>query len=195
MHTVRGYVSSYTLSEDDNPLYHIDLLKQLGFYQISEFTSPRGASPFIIEQTNRIGTPKVAAFDKETGQMLGAFKTNSLINSSEELVLNVCPISQLQEQELLAEFGSSDDDYIAVSPENNTPVALFIRLPKQLHKYGIFSRIKSMASHIGKTNSLVMQLIILEPQICDERMLYAIAIILHNRGGLQLNQPVRQQAE
>ncbi len=187
MSSTRGYVSSYTLTDESKELFQIDLLKQMGFYQISEFTSPSGESPFIIEQTNRVGTPKVAAFDKETGQMLGAFKTNSLIDSAEELVFKVCRMSELNDPELVSEFGNSDDDYVAVSLDGQTPIALFISLPKHHHKDGLFTRLKAIANQIGKSGHNVLQLVILEPKVCDPRMLYAVAVILHNRGGLQLN--------
>lgn len=186
LQSLAGYVSSYTLREEQD-LYTIDLLKQTGFYQISEFASPDGKNHFIIEQTNRIGTPRVAAFDKETGSMLGAFKTNTLVGSDEQTVCNVVPLGSLENRALIKDFSATEDDFVAVKPGDTMPAALFMRLPKrcgQAHR--LLGKIKSMANHLGKVPHDVFELVILDDTLCDERMLYAIAVILHNRGGLQL---------
>lgn len=184
----RSYVTSYTLREQESDLFHLDLNKQMGFYQISEFIAVSGDGNFIIEQTNRVGTPKIAAFDKDSGTMLGAFKTNSLIDSSEQLQLTVKRLEGLEDPSLMNQFDGSAEDYAAISPDNEKVIALFIRLPRKNHKSrGLFSRLCTMATQIANPTQDVMEIVMLNDQPCDSRMLYAIAVILHSRGGLQLN--------
>lgn len=197
LQSLAGYSSSYLLRDTEQELYAIDLLKQKGFYQISEFTSPADNPHFIIEQTNRLGTPKIAVFDKESGTMLGAFKTNRFINDEDEVLFELVTLQKLQNSALLQDFKATDNDFAAVpfdrekqSPLVNctVPMALFLKLPRAGRtKNRILKSIRSVAAHLTRTPRDVSELVILDDSICDPRMFYAIAVILHNRGGLQLN--------
>lgn len=197
LQSLAGYASSYILRDTERELYAVDLLKQKGFYQISEFTSPDETPHFIIEQTNRTGTPKIAVFDKETGNMLGAFKTNRFINHEDRVLFEVVPLDKLRDDALLHDFTATGDDFAAVpfNHEQQSPIlhgarpkALFLRLPRSTRtKHGIFKKIRSMTAQLTKTPREVLELVILDDDICDPRMLYAIAVIIHSRGGLQLN--------
>lgn len=188
MRDVAGYVSSYTVCNEKGELFRLDLVKQAGFYQISEFTGTNDSDNFIIEQTNRAGSPKVSAFDKSSGSMLGSLKSNDMLDSEDNVVFRLHSFSNTHHQALMQEFDADEEDFVAISKERSEPFALFITLPKKHPaKSGIFSRIKSMASNITHPHDEIMQVIILDKNAYDERMMYTIAVILHDRGGLQIN--------
>lgn len=184
----KDYVASYTLRQEEAELFTIDLHKQMGFYQISEFVAPNGENNFIIEQTNKVGRCKIAVFDKETGNMLGIFRGNTLVNTSEEPVFEVHHLASLTESTLCPTSLSTPEDYAAVLTDNNTVAALFSHLPRRgPHGNGLVGHMRTWLGRISGNNQDVMEIDIWEEPSCDPRMHYAIAVILHSRRGLQLS--------
>lgn len=185
---IRTYVTSYTLRSEDMELYTLDLNKQMGFYQISEFVAINGTDNFIIEQTNRVGTPKIAAFDKDSGRMLGTFKGNQFVDSDESLIFNVECVSQL----LRSDDGATchEEDFAAVAADDKRVVALFCHLPRIPQRGRLFARLKLALQGLSNTPKDVFEILVKDDHCCDERMLCAIAVILHSRGGLQIDKKV-----
>lgn len=183
---VQEYIASYSIHDEGKELFNINLMKQKGFYQLCEFTESDERCNFVIEQTNRAGTPKVAAFDKETGLMLGTFKTNSLVDQDEDFVFQLLEFSKTKHQRLMEQYNACADDFVALDRDKK-PAVLFIHLPKiNQPKPGLLSKIKSMANNISQVKHDVYQVVILNNELCDERMFFAIGVILHDRGGLQI---------
>lgn len=179
------YVASYGIHDGSTELFSIDLTKQKGFYQLSEFVAPQQKNNFMIEQTNRAGTPKVVAFDKQSGSMLGNIKTNSLIDQDEEFVFELFEFSKTTHTQLMKKHEATPEDYIALDKQQN-PAVLYIHLPKEKdQKKGLISKIKSMAGERPERKQNVFQVVILNSELCDERMCFAIGVVLHDRGGLQ----------
>lgn len=187
MRSLRSYATSYTLRQGESELYTLDLNKQMGFYQISEFVSPTDENNFIIEQTNRIGTPKIAAFDKDTGSMLGVFKSNRLYDKNDTPVLEIHSTSKLPEHVLRTIECSGPDDVVAVTKETGSIEAIFCHLPRNDGKgFGLSRRIRQFARQFSSASQDVLEILILDEENCDVRICCAIGVILHNRGGLPL---------
>ena len=187
LRNVRTYVTSYTLRDDDVELYKLDLNKQMGFYQISEFVASNGSDHFIIEQTNRVGTPKVAAFDKDSGRMLGSFKGNHFVDSDERLLFSIKSVAQLKG---LDEEDCDKDDFAAISAEHQHVIALFCHLPRKPKSGHLLAHLKILLRGISSAPKDIYKIIIKDPDQCDHRMLCAIAVLLHSRGGLQIDTKV-----
>lgn len=183
----KGYVASYTLRQSDRELFTINLHKQMGFYQISEFVAPDSENNFIMEQTNKVGRCKIAAFDKDTGNMLGIFKGNILVDTSEQPVFEVHDLAYLSETTVCPTNLSTPDDYAAVLTGERTVAALFTQLPRRgAQGPGLFGRLRQRLKGLLGGHQDVMEIDILEEPGCDPRMHCAIAVILHSRRGLQL---------
>lgn len=185
---MRSYITSYTLRSADRVLYTLDLNKQMGFYQISEFVPVDDDNPFIIEQTNRVGTPKIAAFDKDTGSMLGTFKGNNFVDSDESLIFTIESVAQLAEGDAALEC--AEEDFVAVAAEDRHIMALFCHLPRDSRKHSLFSRIQHSLRQFSNSPKDIYEILIKDTDCCDYRMLCAIAVILHSRGGLQIDAKV-----
>lgn len=185
MRGIRTYVTSYTLRDENNELYSLDLNKQMGFYQISEFVAVNGTDHFIIEQTNRVGTPKIAVFDKDSGRMLGTFKGNHFVDSDESRIFTIESVAQLQHQG--ANLNYSEEDFAAVAADDKRVIALFCHLPRKPEGMHLLRRLRIALSRLMKAGPKdIFEIIIKDEQCCDQRMLATIAVILHNRGGLQV---------
>lgn len=186
MRGMRSYVSSYTLRSNNAELFTIHLNRQQGFYQISEFLSPTyPRQNFIIEQINSGGAPKIAAFDKESGNMLGALMGNTLVDANDAPIFHVKPMLALS-----ADLGYpldqvNPDDFAGVTHEQNKIAAIFSRLPRHDNQDGIVARVRSWAQRFSNAPLDVFEVQIKE-EVCDERLFCAVAVIMHNRGGLHL---------
>jgi hypothetical protein len=187
MRGMRSYVTSYTLRQDHSELFTIHLNRQLGFYQISEFiaagTSGRN---FIIEQTNRLGTPKIAAFDKDTGNMLGVFKGNTLLATNEAPVFHVAPMASLNTDCVCPVHRDALEDYAGVLHEQKNVAAIFSHLPYRESGEGLMSRMRRWTNRFNSAPTDVLEVQVIEEDACDVRMICAVAVILHSRGGLHL---------
>lgn len=180
-------MTSYTLRSEDAELYTLDLNRQMGFYQISEFVAINGSDHFIIEQTNRVGTPKIAAFDKDSGRMLGTFKGNQFVDSDENVIFSIESVSQLLHRD--DDTPCNEEDFAAVAADKRV-VALFCHLPRMPQRGRILSRLKLALRRMSSAPKDVFEIVIKDDRCCDDRMLCAIAVILHSRGGLQIDRKV-----
>lgn len=187
MRGMRSYVTSYTLRQDHSELFTIHLNRQLGFYQISEFISAGAKRDFIIEQTNRVGTPKIAAFDKDSGNMLGVFKGNTLMDANEAPVFHVKPMIGLSADSVCPAYEDNPEDYAGVVHGQKTIAAIFSRLPHRDKRTGLLSRMRGWTTRFT-TNAPkdVLEALVIEEDACDLRMICAVAVVLHSRGGLHL---------
>ena len=189
MHGMPSYVTSYTLRAGHSELFTIHLNRQLGFYQISEFISADAERNFIIEQTNRVDAPKIAAFDKNTGNMLGAFQGNTLLDADDEPVFHVKQMISLSTDCLCAMQGEGNpEDYAAVLHEQKNVAAIFSRLPRGKDDKGLISRMRHWTNRLSSSAD-VLEALVIEEDVCDLRMICAVAVILHSRGGLHLHKP------
>ncbi len=186
MRGLRSYVTSYSLRTSDTELFTIHLNKQMGFYQISEFIGADKSQNFIIEQTNRIGTPKIAAFDKESGNMLGVFKGNTVLDHSEVPLFDVKPMVNLSSSIVCPTHEDNPEDYAGVINHSNTVAVIFSRLPHRYARRGLFTQLRQLANRLSNAPLDVLETMVIEENACDLRMLCAVAVILHSRGGLQL---------
>jgi hypothetical protein len=181
----RTYVSSYKLRSDDEELYSIDLNKQLGFYQICEFVPANGTDNFIIEQTNRVGTPKISAFEKDSAKMLGTFKGNQFVDSDENLIFSIESVANLKNRDRATSTFCTDSDFVALAADQKRVIALLCRRPRRPAGFHPLLRFKDSFFNLTKTEPRdVFEIIIKDEQCCDQRMLAAIAVIVHDRGGL-----------
>lgn len=160
----------------------------MGFYQISEFVAINGTDHFIIEQTNRVGTPKIAAFDKDSGRMLGTFKGNHFVDSDENLIFTIESIAQLRNED--NDFDCAEEDFAAVAADDQHVVALFCHLPRKPERGQLLTRLKQSINRLSNTPKDIYEILIKDPRCCDHRMLCAIAVILHSRGGLQIDKKI-----
>jgi hypothetical protein len=186
MRGLRSYATSYTLRQGGSELFTIHLNKQMGFYQISEFLSPLNHQNFIIEQTNRVGTPRIAAFDKESGNMLGAFKGNSLLDSNDTPVLDLKPMSKIADI-VCPLIEDSPEDYAGVLHQQAGIGLILSRLPHRYVRRSLLAQARHFARRFSSSPRDVLEMVVVENNVCDLRMLCAIAVIMHSRGGLQLN--------
>jgi hypothetical protein len=187
MRGMRSYVTSYTLRCNNSEIFTIHLNRQHGFYQISEFLSasdPR--QNFIIEQTNRVGTPKIAAFDKDSGNMLGVFKGNILMDANEAPVFHIKPVHALTGDSLCPLHEVNPEDYAGVLHEQKNIAAIFSRLPQRFNRESILARMRRWTHRFTNSPIDVFEVLMIEEEACDLRMLCAVAVILHSRGGLHL---------
>lgn len=186
---VRTYVTSYTLRDENKELYSLDLNKQMGFFQISEFVAANGIDHFIIEQTNRVGTAKIAAFDKNSGRMLGTFKGNQFVDMDENLIFSIERVAQLQQDGAGTTY--KEEDFAAVAADDKRVIALFRPLPRQLNRGHLLRRLALSLNQFLKSGPKnVLEIVIKDEHCCDHRMLAAIGVLLHNRGGLQIDSKV-----
>ena len=177
----RSYVTSYTLRQGNNELFHIRLNKQLGFYTISEFVSPASRDGFILEQTNKVGKPKIAVFEKDTGLMLGVLKGNTLLNENEEPVFDLKRCRDVIEH-LSLPYTPNHDDFVALNKQREA-IAIYSLLPKQRKREGVIGVLRQIGHFFSGTPQEVLELQVFKEDCCDIRMLYAIGIILHSRRG------------
>lgn len=183
---MRSYVTSYTLRRDHSELFTIHLNRQLGFYQISEFISAGSGRNFIIEQTNRVGTPKIAAFDKDTGNMLGVFKGNTLLDANEAPIFHIKPMISLSADCVCPAHENNPEDYAGVVHEQKNIAAIFSRLPHRERREGLVSKMRRWTNRFTNAPVDVLEAQVIEETACDLRMVCAVAVILHSRGGLHL---------
>lgn len=187
LRSTRSYSSSYTIRQGHDELFTLNLNKQLGFYQISEFVSQTANhNNFIIEQTNKVGKPKIAAFEKDTGLMLGVLRGNVLLNEHEETVFEVRSLKDLDEQSLRRLSVSHTDDFAAVLPDGRSVAAVFHRLPRKDEDQKLLNWLRRMAKLFTGDPKDIFEIDIVDPDLYDVRMYYAIAVILHSRSGLLL---------
>ena len=186
MRGLRSYVTSYSLRTQDTELFTIHLNKQMGFYQISEFIAPDRSRNFIIEQTNRVGTPKIAAFDKDSGNMLGVFKGNTVLDASETPVFDVQPMQALSTSIVCPLHADNPEDYAGVLHEQRNVAVIFSRLPHRYVRRGLFTRLRQFIHRLSNAPQEVLEVMVVEEDACDLRMICAVAVLLHSRGGLQL---------
>lgn len=186
MRGMRSYVTSYTLRLDQVELFTIHLNKQMGFYQISEFQSPDKSQNFIIEQTNRLGTPRIAAFDKESGNMLGALKGNTLLDRDESPTLDLKPMSKITDIACPL-IEDSPEDYAGVLHGQASIGVILSQLPHRYARRSLLTQFRQFTRRTGNTPRDVLEVVVVEDNVCDLRMLCAIGVIMHSRGGLQLN--------
>lgn len=185
---IRTYSTSYTLRDEDDELYTLDLNKQMGFYQISEFVALNGSDHFIIEQTNRVGTPKIAAFDKDSGRMIGTFKGNRFVDGDENLIFTVENIAQVRSAD--TDYDCAEEDFAAIAADDQHVVALFCHLPRKPERGQLLTRLKQSINRFSSAPKDIYQIFIKDQHCCDPRMLCAIAVILHSRGGLQIDSKI-----
>lgn len=185
MRGMRSYTTSYTLRCDNIDIFTIHLNRQLGFYQISEFISPDPQNNFTIEQTNRVGAPQIAAFDKETGNMLGVFKGNTLIDENEVPVFHITPAHAVDAQCRPSLQDVHAEDFAGVLHRQKNIAAIFSHLPHR-NRAGVISRIRHWLNRVTQAPVDVLEVQVINEDVCDFRMICAVAVILHNRGGLYL---------
>lgn len=182
-----GYVSTYMLRHQNQELFTVHLNQQLGFYQISEFVAPAESGNFIIEQTNKAGKPKIVAFDKQSGDLLGTFKGNTLVNDSDEPVLEVKPLTKLEISFFFTLGDIYPEDSMAVNLREREIAAFFYRLPRDNRKRpGIFGKLNQWLKRGSDDPQDVMEMHVFSDRTCDLRMFCAMAVILHSRDGLHL---------
>lgn len=190
MRGMRSYVTSYTLRRGNSELFTIHLNRQLGFYQISEFIAPDSARNFIIEQINRLDTPKIVIFDKATGNMLGVFHGNTLLDAHEEPIFHLEPLSHVEAGGVCAAHTDhNSEDYAGVLHGQKNLAAIFFRLPRAKRAEGVGSRIRRWAKHLSGRPNDVLEVQVIEEEASCLRMICAVAVILHSRGGLYLHKP------
>ncbi len=186
MRGMRSYVSSYTLRCNNAEFFTIHLNRQQGFYQISEFLSPNDSKQnFIIEQINSGGAPKIAAFDKDSGTMLGALMGNTLLDANDAPILHIKPVAALSTELGYPLDQVNPEDFAGVTHEQNTIAAIFSRLPLRDNQDGIVARVRSWTQRFSNAPIDVFEVQIKE-EVCDQRLFCAVAVIMHNRGGLHL---------
>jgi hypothetical protein len=185
MRSLRGYSTSYTLRQDDQELFTIHLNRNKGFYLISEFQSPDPSQNFIIEQTNRVGTPRIAAFDKESGNMLGAFKGNTLLDSNDTPIFEIQPISKVTDI-ACPPVRNNAENYAAVRCGEPAIGVIISLLPQQYAAAGLLSSLRRLTRRLTSAPQDVLEVVMMDGTACDLRMLCAVAVIMHSRGGLQL---------
>lgn len=183
MRSTRSYVASYTIRQGHVELFNIHLHKQLGFYQISEFASENSKNNFIIEQTNKVGKPKIAAFEKDTGQMLGLLRGNILLNDSDETLVELKLARDLPENLISQLEPYNPDDYVAIAfnGSNAYIVAVYYRLPKKDEDKSLLRVARRLAKLFSGDPKDIFELEIWDEKVTDERNLFAIAVILHSR--------------
>lgn len=182
-----GYVSTYALRHQDRELFTVHLNQQLGFYQISEFVAPGESDNFIIEQTNKAGKPKIVAFDKLSGDLLGTFKGNTLVNDNDEPVLEVKPLTKLEISFFFTLGDIYPEDSMAVNLREREIAAFFYRLPRDNRKRpGILGKLNQWLKRSADDPQDVMEMHVFSDRTCDLRMFCAMAVILHSRDGLHL---------
>jgi len=186
MRGMRSYVTSYTLRSGNSELFTIHLNRQLGFYQISEFISTDAKRNFIIEQTNRVGTPKIAAFDKDSGNMLGVFKGNTLLDANEAPIFHIKPMISLSADSVCPAHTANPEDYAGLIHGQKNIAAIFSRMPHSYHREGMASRLRRWTNRFTHAPVDVLEALVVEEDICDLRMICAVAVVLHSRGGLHL---------
>lgn len=181
MRATRSYVASYTVRQGHNELYNLHLHKQLGFFQISEFFSNTGENHFVIEQTNKVGKPKIAVFEKDTGMMLGLLKGNTLLNENEEAILEFKKAKDLTEQLITQLEPYNPEDYVALMPNSNCIVAVFYTLPKKSADKKLLRALRSLAKLFSGDPKDIYEIEIWDDSITDIRNYYACAVIFQNR--------------
>lgn len=181
MRGMSSYATSYTLRSDNSDLFTVHLNRQLSFYQISEFISAAPGDNFTIEQTNRVGTPKIAAFDKESGNMLGVFQGNTLMDVSEAPIFHLTTIHTLNADRTFPLHDFNPEDYAGVLHEQKKIAAIFSH-----RGTGWLARMRRWLQRFTNAPMDVLEVKLIEEGICDLRMICAVAVILHNRGGLNL---------
>ena len=182
-----NYAHSYILRQDQQELFRVDLNMELGFFELSEFVAPNERHNFMIEQLSQTGKVKVSVFDKNTGTSLAVLCNNILKNNEERPVFEINHLHDLSDNMLChIDEDSTPDDYAAVC-QNKTIAALFVHLPKpsECHS-GFFSRISRWAKNKGDAPKDVMEIQLTRQDVCSKRVLCALAVIIHARGGLQL---------
>lgn len=187
LQATQGYATSYTLRHGDKRLYRVHLSLQKGFYQMTEFLSPENdGTNFVLEQTNKSGRLKIAVFDKASGAMLGVLKGNTLYDQNEAEVFQLTPLAQAANFALYDLPEAYSDDLVALSSPGGTAVAFFGRLPSPSHSHSGLGRLRGWLRNRSKKPKSVMRVDVFEQSACDLRMLCAIAVVLHSRGGLPL---------
>lgn len=179
--TCAGYTTSYSLRCGGSELFKVDLRQQNDFYQISEFVSPHGRDNFTIEQLNKSRRAKIAAFDKETGASLGVLKENVLYDLNETKVFHLCPKAEVRHLANLEQPEGHPDDWIAVTGDQSA-AAIFHHLPAPVDpSRGSISRLCVWLGKLSRRTRAVMQVNIYHPEICELRMLCAVAVVIHRR--------------
>jgi hypothetical protein len=187
MRGMRSYVSSYTLRCNNTTLFTIHLNRQQDFYQISEFLSPDDPQQnFIIEQIYRVDTPKIAVFDKESGALLGAFMGNTLVDANDAPIFHVKPVHALSRDLDFPLDQVNPNDFAGILHEQNKIVAIFSHLPRRDKQDSLLARVRSWAQRISNAPVDALEMQIIQEEVCDQRLLCAIAVIMHSRG-LHLN--------
>lgn len=178
-----GYSASYGVMQDRTPLYTVALNRQGGFYGISEFVDEAGGSPFVLEQVNNSGRARVAVFDKASGEMLGTIGERKVCDAAGDVLL---VLQRVRDQANFAaeRFNTAGpEDLVAVTNDAHQ-VAVFVNMPVSPGMLKRWRRWLEDRSH--NTASTVMRIDIARGLLTDERLLYAIAVILHSRKGVIL---------
>jgi hypothetical protein len=184
LHNRRSYVSSYRFSRDHKELFRVHLNKMAGFYLMSEFVGSKDDDNFVIEQTNRAGTPKISIYQKNSGILLGAVNGNLLLDGDEN------PIGELKSAESLVQatnvrLAARDNDLALVNLADNKVTAVFSQLPRKETHPSWLTHLTKLTRLTSGPKTGVMEIALLQDKSVDLRVILAAAVVVHSRGGLQ----------
>lgn len=180
-----GYTTSYTIKRGNSELFNVNLYQQGGFFQMSEFVAPHGRGNFIIEQINKSRRPKIAAFDKDSGAMLGILKEDVLFDLNEAEVFQLRPIAEVIQLSDYEQPEGYPDDWMAVVGQDQASAAIFARLPAPSDPdQSSISRLRGWLENLSHKPKAVMRIDISRPEACELRMFCAVAVIIHSRRGI-----------
>lgn len=178
-----GYSASYAVMQERTPLYSVALNRQGGFYGISEFVSESGAASFVLEQVNNSGRARVAVFDKSSGEMLGTIGERKVFDAGGEVLFI---LEKIEDRPDFAteHFQDADPDDWLVSGNSGQQWAV---LAAQRVGPGVLQRWRRwLDERKQNTPSAIMRLDMLAGAPADERLFYALAVVLHSRRGVIL---------
>lgn len=177
-----GYSASYAVMQERTPLYSVALNRQGGFYGISEFVSEAGAEAFVLEQVNNSGRARVAVFDKSSGEMLGTIGERKVFDAGGEVLFTLEKIKDRPDFTAEHFHDVDEDDWLVASSTGQWAVLAHLRVGP-----GVLQRWRRwLDERKQSTPSPIMRVDLLLPAPADERLFYALAVVLHSRRGVIL---------
>jgi hypothetical protein len=185
LYNQRSYASTYRFTQNNLELFRVHLNKKNGFYLMSDFVGSNESDNFVMEQTNRMGTPNIEIYQKTTRNLLGVIQGNCLLDNTENLIAELQSAKSMA-QDTLVRLTAQEGDVAVVTPADNKVVAVLSRLPrKQMHPTWL-TKLTKWVRLAGGANHNAMEISVLQDKPLDLRLLLAAAVIAHSRGGLQV---------
>lgn len=177
LRTARSYVTSYTMRQANSKLFTIDLHKQMGFYQISEFAHNKDdALNFTLEQTNRLGPLKISVFEKHSALMLGSLKGMEVVDESESVLYEV--LSAPTKADKAPDNRRSNPSQLkGVTPTGGEAVR-FTRIAPHRNKSSVLSKLATWGTHFAAAPKDIMKIEIDDDDLCDMRLHCAIGVVM-----------------